>query len=497
MEAVPGYRACYECPCGAYRWQRSAWSKGETSCLQCGTDFSQVPLRFYRKAKATGGARQTSSAAGQQYLGQWPKGGVGNPRVAKGAGKGARGPKGGGLTTRPGPQQPGLLQTRSATNPRDGRGAAGGQGSPQGINYNRASRDALYRARTHYEVMCGLWGDGSTYAQEAKAALDQASRAALDQQPPEKKLAALRSEHQQLLNSVSQGLQRCDQIEVQALQLNQEYINLEEAMAQKLQRAHEVQTEIDTYEADMPTGVPSGAQVGIRDQLHNLLQAHVRRSGKEFSDTQRQRTCDTIETLLRVFEDAGGEYDQMEEDSLPPLSEDERAERAPKQPRSSVKGEENPPEEAAEDSEWERGLGAMGKKLVKRGLLGKRTALQLGAQQTGQGGKAKGKTTSGKGKGKGKPITYSAALQAPPPPTATVSPAPPPEQGGLAASSSTGQPGVAISPGGVVPAGGNLTGGWPQLGAVAAAAGPAAQAPIDALGYDAQQAQLRRGEGYT
>jgi hypothetical protein len=339
--------------------------------------------------------------------------------------------------------------------------------------------------------MCGLWGDDSAYAQDAKAALDRASREALDQQPPAKKLAGLRSEHQTVLTSISHGLQRCDQIEVQMGALQQEYYTLEAALEQRAQRAQDLQVEIDTFEADLPQAAAPGAQIGIRDQLQNLLQAHVRRSGKQFTDSQRKHTCDNIEELLKIFEAAPD--DAMEdEDSLPPLSDDERA---PKQLRANDKVAEEQADGAADDAEWERGLGAVGKKLVRRGVLGKRTVLQLGAQQAGQGGKAKGKSSTGKGKGKA--ISYSAAVQAPPPPAATMAYAPPSGHGGAASTSATGLPGVAVPPGGVVPAGGNLTGGWPQLGAASATGAPAAQTPVEAMGYTAHQAQLRRGEGLT
>ena len=489
MDAVPGYRACYECPCGAYRWQKSAWQKGETHCLQCGTPFCAIPLRYYRKK---GGGR-TSSAAAQQYIGQWPKGGGKGLLGAKGAmGKGGKGPKGAG-GRRPGPQQPGL-QTSPSTAPGDGRSAAGAaQPSPNTINYNRASKDALYRARTHYEVMRGLWGDESAHAVAAKQALDEASRDALDRQPPAKKLAALRQEHERVLASISHGLQRCDQIEMHMGELQQEYYATEAALEQRAQRAKDLQAEIDAFEADLPQATAPGAQVGIRDQLHNLLHAHVRRSGKQFTDRQREHACDNIEELLKVFEEEPDAAMDEELDSLPALSDDD--ERAPKQRRARDRGPQAQAAETEEDDSWQQGLGAVGKKLARRGLLGKRTVQQLDARQTGQGGKAKGKGAAGKGKGK--TISYSAALQSQPPPTATYASAAPAGAGGTASASSTGLPGAAIPPGGVVPAGGNLAGGWPQLGVPAATGTPAAQAPIAAADYTAHQAQLRRGEGHT
>jgi hypothetical protein len=296
-----------------------------------------------------------------------------------------------------------------------------------------------------------------------------------------------------MLNSISHGLQRCDQIEEQMGALQQEYYNLEAALEQRAQRAHDIQVEIDTFEANLPTAATPGEQIGIRDQLQNLLQAHVRKSGKQFTDSQRKHTCDNIEELLKVFEaepdDTMGDEDSLADETM---GDDERA---PKQPRTTDKAAEEQADEAVDDSEWERGLGAVGKKLVRRGILGKRTVLQLGAQQAGQGGKAKGKSTAGKGKGKA--ISYSAALQAPPPPTATMAQAPPAGQSGAAMPSGTGLPGVAASPGGVVPAGGNLTGGWPQLGAASSAAADAAQVPVEAQGNAAHQAQLRRGEGLS
>ena len=53
MDYVPGYKACYECACGAYRWQRTAAQKGESYCLQCGNPFSSAKLRFYPKYRGT------------------------------------------------------------------------------------------------------------------------------------------------------------------------------------------------------------------------------------------------------------------------------------------------------------------------------------------------------------------------------------------------------------------------------------------------------------
>jgi hypothetical protein len=309
--------------------------------------------------------------------------------------------------------------------------------------------------------MCGLWGQESSYAKEAKELLEKATRENLDQQPPAKKLAGLRSEHQDVLNTISRGLQRCDQIEEQMAALQQEYYDMEAAVEARSQRAHELQAEIDTYEASLPTAATPGEQLGVRDQLHNILQAHVRKTGKEFTDTQRQRACDSIEVLLQAVgakaDDTMGESDQ-DDDAM----EDERA---PKQPRTEKTVEEQA-DEAGDDAEWERGLGAVGRKLVRRGVLGKRIVLQLGAQQVGQGGKTKGKGAAGKGKGKA--ISYSAAVQTPPP-VATTASAPPADQSGAATSSGTGMPGVAA----------------------------AAQAPIDAQAYAAHQAQLRRGEGFT
>jgi hypothetical protein len=152
---------------------------------------------------------------------------------------------------------------------------------------------------------------------------------------------------------------------------------------------------------------------------------------------------------------------------------------------------------AAEEGDWQRGLGAVGKKLARRGDLAKRTVQQLQArqaQQAQQSGKAKGK---GAGKGKGKAITYSAVVRTPAPPLGA-HPSPMPGADGAAgatrASSATGLPSAAVAPGGV-PAGGSLTGGWPTLGAATAA--QAAQVPIPAAEHCAHQAQLRRGEGTT
>ena len=81
--------------------------------------------------------------------------------------------------------------------------------------------------------------------------------------------------------------------------------------------------------------------------------------------------------------------DNEELDSLPALSGDE--ERAPKQRRARDRDPQALAAETAEDDVWQQGLGAVGKKIARRGLLAKRTVQQLEARQTGQGGKAKGK----------------------------------------------------------------------------------------------------------
>ena len=497
MDAVPGYRACYECPCGAYRWQRSAWQKGETHCLACGTPFTSATLRFYRKNGGGGrwtssaAARPwTSSAAAQQYFEQRPKGG------AKGKGKGGPGnPKGKGGQGSPWLQQPRSTQSGAAHS--DGRAAAGAaQAGPNTINYNRASKDALHRAQKHYEIMCGLYGASHAHALAAKQGLEEATREALEKKPPAQKLGALRQEHKKAIEGLHYALQRSDEIEDAMDALQKEYYLMEETAEQSAKQAYDLQVEIDAFEADLPPAVTPGEQMGIRDQLHSLLQAHVRKSGREFTDRERKRTCANIDELLRDFEakpeappDAAMDGDDL--DSLPALSDDDAP--APKQRRAR----EREPQEQADvqtgDDEWEKGLGAIGKKLARRGLLCQRTAQHLHARRAGQGGKAKGKGHGGKDKGKSN--SYSAALQAQSHQKAATAYTPPIGKGG--ASSSTGLPGAAIPPGVVVPAGGNLTGGWPQLGASAASGMPAAQDPIDAATYAAHQAQLRRGEGHT
>ena len=104
---------------------------------------------------------------------------------------------------------------------------------------------------------------------------------------------------------------------------------------------------------------------------------------------------------------------------------------------------------------------------------------------------AKGKGQPGKGKGY---VTYSEALLAlPPAPAATADAQPTGGATAAGSASATGQPFANGAPIGV-PAGGNLTGGWPQMGGQASSSGGA---PIDAAAYSAHQAQLRRGEGQT
>ena len=56
---------------------------------------------------------------------------------------------------------------------------------------------------------------------------------------------------------------------------------------------------------------------------------------------------------------------------------------------------------------------------------------------------------------------------------------------------------VAAMPPGSVPAGGKLTGGWPQLGGQGQSAPAASAEPIQAAEYAARQAQLRQEEGRT
>ena len=509
METVPGFRPYYQCPCGAYRWQRSAANKGETHCLQCGTPFTGAQLRFWPKSQRLGGPRgHMPSTTMQQYGGQQP---AWEYMDAKGAGgKGAKGTKGakgaygpqqgkGGRGQRP-LQQPGLL-TASATGGGN-RGAAGtAQAAPNVINYSRASKDALYKARTHYKMVHGLWGEGHAYTVAAQQGLAEAEKEAMQKQPPEKKLAALRLEHGRVLDTVERQLRRCDEIELQQLALQQEYYDLEEEAAKNGKRAEELQSEIDAQEANLPEPAEPGAQRGLRDQLHSVLQAHTRRHGRDFSTRKQRRVVDDLEELLKNFEnsevdeDMGGEIS----DSLPStpnMSDGEAKEKPPKQRKA--RGNRPPAQEAAtdDDGEWQKGLGAVGRKLARRGDLGKRTVLQIAARQAGQGGKAKGK---GADKGKGKANSYLAAVQAPArPPTTTYASAAAAgadgAAGGQPMSSSAGQPSTAVPPGGV-PAGGNLTGGWPNLGAHATASAPAAQVPVPAMDFCAHQAELRRGGG--
>ncbi len=500
MEAVPGYRACYECPCGAYRWQKSAANKGETSCVQCGTSFASAALRFYPK-------RGMSSAAGQRSGGQGPR------QAPQGRGPVKGQPKGGGKGQNKGrdgkgqrPWQPGRLPTPSTTGASNRLAADGDAdvGAQNIINYSRAAKDQLYKVRVHYETTKGLWGEQHPFTQAAKQTFDQATREAMEKQPPGKRLASLRLELKKELSSLSHALQRCDQIEVDMARLQQEYYDMEEAASDRAQWAGALQHQVDEYEAYMqlPRPTASGARVGPRDQLQNTLQQIVRTTGCEIADQDQAEVCELIEVLLRKLNLAKDDQDQdaMEEDTLdisdPDSDGDGSARRPPRRKQRKEQPEgQGAAADATEDETWQVGLGAVGKKLARRGLLGKRTVQQLGGLAAGPGGKAGGKgPTKGKdGKGKGDGlITYSAVVQTPPPdPVATATL---PAGGASAASmaSTTMQPGAAFPPIGV-PAGGNLTGGWPQLGAQAAIGGE----PVQAAAYADQQAQLRRGEGQT
>ena len=500
MDSVSGFRACLHCPCGAYRWQDTAIQKHETHCLVCGTPFASAKVCYWpRPRKAGGGKGRTQSRTGQPFSGQWPT--ADWPWL----GFGAKGPKGkGGKGNQMGPAgkgqqllQPGLL-TASSTSSGHGRSAAGvAQPASHGINYSRAAKDALYRARTHYDMVRGLWGDGHAYTTAARQGLEAAEKEALEKQPPAKKLAALRQEYGRALDALQQGLHRSDQIEETIGQLQQEYYDVESEVEQTARRIEELQTEINAHEADLPQAAPPGEQKGLRDQLQSLLSSHVRRGGKALTDKQQQRACNNIEELLRDFESEVDEkMDRSDLDSLPALSDEEAVERAPKQRRSTEKVQTQE-ESAAENQEWQKGLGAVGKKLVRRGLLAKHTVQQLEARQSGgQGGKAKGKGKNGKGKGK--IVSFSAAVQAPPPTTTAPTYAQAAAQDRASSSTAAGLPGASVPPGGV-PDGGNLTGGWPQLHPKGAAADQGVRAPstVDAAGYTAQQAQLRRGEGQT
>ncbi len=229
--------------------------------------------------------------------------------------------------------------------------------------------------------------------------------------------------------------------------------------------------------------------MGPRGQLQNTLQHIVRASGREIADEGQADVCELIEVLLRKLNLAPS--DAMEDDPLDTDSDGED-ERAKKQRRAEQPGQGSA-DAPDDDEEWQTGLGAVGRKLARRGLLGKRTAQQLGGLAAAPGGKAGGKASAkGKGpKGKGKGFTsYSAAVQAPSPAFAAAAAMPTGGAPPAGMASGTVQPGAAAAPIGV-PTGGNLTGGWPQLGAQAAAGGE----PIQAVAYAEHQAQLRRGEG--
>ena len=267
----------------------------------------------------------------------------------------------------------------------------------------------------------GLWGEDHPYTAAAKQGLEAAEKEALQKQPPEKKLAALRQEHGRALDSVQHGLQRCDEIEATMAAPQQEYYDLEEAVATRAKRAEDLQAEIDAQEADLPEPAVPGAQRGLRDQLHSVLHAHTRKSGKNFSDRRQQRVTENLEELLKDFEDSEPDADMegAELDSLPSLCDSDGEPPAAKQRRESDRGQDMDTAAAAEEGDWQRGLGAVGKKLARRWDLAKRTVQLLQArqaQQAQQSGKAKGK---GAGKGKGKAITYSAMVRTPAPPLGT------------------------------------------------------------------------------
>jgi hypothetical protein len=357
-----------------------------------------------------------------------------------------------------------------------------------------------------------LWGADHPYTVAAQQGLADAEKEALQKQPPAKQLSALRQEHGRLLDVLAQQLRRTDEIEEQQLALQQEYYDLEEETAKSAKRAEELQDEIDAQEVGLPAATEPGAQKGLRDHFHRLLQAHVGR--RDFSMQRQKKVVDDLEALLSNFEskeeDAAMDGDISDSlPSTPNMSDGEAREQAPKQRKSRALRQ---PDQAAtaddDDGEWQKGLGAVGRKLAKRGDLAKRTVQQLAARQearqAGQGGKAKGKSA---GKGKGKANSYTAAGRplAPPPTASYASVAAAGADGAAgvqAMSPSSGQP--STMPSGSVPAGGNLTGGWPSLGAGSTAATSsgtalhaAAQVPVDAQGYAAHQAQLRRGEGFS
>ncbi len=506
MEEVSGFRAFYQCSCGAYRWYSTAIQKGETQCLACGAPFAQAKVCYWPKPhKAGGGGRnRMPSSTVQRLPGQWPLGGwtwlgfdTKGSKNKGGKGKGNQmGPGGKG----PSPLQAGLL-TGSSTVPGHGRTAAGAaQPNSNTINYSRASKDALYRARTHYEVVRGLWGEEHEYTTAAKQLLESAEKEALEKQPPAKKLASLRQEYNRALDALQQGLQRSDQLEEEMGRLQKEYYSVDAEVERTARRIQDLQVEIESHEVELPQAVQPGEQKGLRDQLQALLFAHVNKGGKALSDRQQKRACDNLEELLKDFESDGDEnMDGSDLDSsLPPLSDaSEVEEREPKQRRAKGKPSAGQDDSAVEDQEWQQGLGAIGKKLVRRGLLAKRTVQQMAARQSGDGGgKAKGKGKTGKGKGKY--VSFSAAGQASQPASAGSTYAQAATKDQLSTSSATALPGAAVPPGGV-PEGGSLTGGWPQLHPQGSSSVQGVRPPqtVDAAGYAGHQAQLRRGEGQT
>ncbi len=518
MEAVPGFRAFYQCSCGAYRWYSTAIQKGETKCLACGAPFAQAKVCYWpkpQKAGGGGGRARIQPSTGQLWTGgQWPQlgGWQWHGLAPKGSdtSKGGKGIKGKGNQMGPWggkgppqPQQAGLL-TASSTGTGHRRPAGTAQAPTSGINYNRASKDGLYRARMHYDVVRGLWGEDHEHTLTAKKQLEEAEKEALEKQPPAKKLASLRQEFNRALDDLQRGLQRSDQLELEIGQLQQEYYSVDSEVERTARKIQDLQVEIAAHEEELPQAVRPGAQPqrGLRDQLQDLLSAHVQRGGKPLSDQQQERACENLEKLLKDFEvdsgDGDANMDGSDLSSLPPLSEaSDVEERQPKQRRAKEKDskDQDAAEEAQED--WQQGLGAIGKKLVRRGLLAKSTVQKLAERHPGEGGgKAKGKGKTGKGKGKH--ISFSAAVQAHPPKAASPPYAQEAAPDQASSPSATGLPGAAVPPGGV-PEGGSLTGGWPQLHPQGSSSAQGVRpAPlVDAASYIAAQAQLRRGEGQT
>ena len=473
MESIPGYRACFECSCGAYRWQKTAVNKGENTCLGCGAPFTGASLRSYPKTRGMPSATRHQSAT------SWTRSSAKSWADAKGAGsKGGKGVYKGAASKGQGPLQPGPLGTISPTGTGGGSAAAGAGAQQNVIKYDRAAKDIVYRARTHYEVTKGLWGDTHPLTQAAQQSYDEANREAIERQPPARRLSGLRQELHKEMSSLSHALQRCNRIEEEMAALQQEYYAMEEAAEMRAQRTTALQLQIDEYEAAMqlPQATASGPRLGPRDHLQSTLQQIVHNSGKEIGEKAQGEVCQLIEILLQKLQVEQNTTDaDMDAPDISDPDSDGDGDREPsRKVRKAQSSTQDQTAAGADDDEWQNGLGAVGKKLARRGLLGKRTAQQLAATGGKAGGKAnsKGKGQAGKGKGY---ATYSAAVQSS---SAHAAGGERPAGGALPTGtlSATGQPGAASAPVGPQPA---VAGGE----------------SIDAAAYVAHQAQLRRGEG--